>query len=44
MKDAREHELFECPECGWTGEGVELTSDGECPKCYALLAEDWVDG
>lgn len=31
------YEEFECPECGWVGEGSDLTVDGECPDCYALL-------
>ena len=35
-----DHNLYECHECDWVGEGVELTSEGECPKCYALLKEE----
>jgi len=41
IKEEHKHELFECHECGWEGEGVELTNDGECPKCYALLCDDY---
>ena len=29
---------FTCDDCGWSGEGIALTEDGECPKCYALLS------
>ncbi len=34
-----DHAEYTC-ECGWRGEGVELTGDGECPKCYKLLKEE----
>jgi DNA-directed RNA polymerase subunit RPC12/RpoP len=33
--------LYKCHECEWEGEGIELTEDGECPECYALIDEDF---
>ena len=44
MDEDKKYQLYECPECGWEGEGIELTEDGECPKCYALLDEDLCKG
>ena len=34
------YDFYLCHECDWEGEGVELTDDGECPICYALLKEE----
>ena len=43
IKEEHIHEEYECLGCGWIGEGVELTSAGECPECYAELEDDLED-
>lgn len=27
-------------ECGWTGTVSDLTEDGECPKCHAVIDDE----
>jgi len=41
IKEEHHYKEYTCYKCGWTGEGIELTEDGECPKCYATLEEDF---